>query len=611
MALLIDHSRTADPASLLRPPETLNRKTTPPRPVTLAVATWEYFDNGKLLLAIEEAHARFCPAPVAPQPHAMAIRDQPQGPPDMDRLRAALAKIDPDCDEATWKFYIAALARAARDHPHLAEALRALAIEWSSGALWHTPSKKWREPGGNGLTGEEMFDQVWNRFLHEQDRDGPVITLGTIYHDGELAGGPTVVIPGDALSLLQGRFFLIRQGGSVWVGDREVPGQYLKRSDAGLILDRVLTARCPGVPPAPIIREFFSSPATTEYLGIYSHPTEEREKQLNVWKGWTLRPKSGKCILIMAFLLYVICDGDEEAFRYLLRYLAHLLQRPEEKPGVMIVLLGGQGAGKGTFGHLLHRMLGELYLHVFNLQHVFGNHNDVLERTLLIFADEVSQSQRGKIADAMKSFITEAHVTVNPKNQPVRQIQSFHRLIIASNAEHVKHTDRDDRRDFVLKVSDRHQGDMEYWKALYAEIDGDGTAAFMYELLQLDISDFNVRQRPMTRALMDQKLQSLDDVGRWWHQCLRDGSIEGFDNDWPEFLPTMRALELIEAFAGGRRYRRLTPQDVVKHLLKVCPSVVQDQRRLPSGDRPRGLVLPSLEVARQEFEEYMGGPLQW
>jgi hypothetical protein len=42
---------------------------------------------------------------------------------------------------------------------------------------------------------------------------------------------------------------------------------------------------------------------------------------------------------------------------------------------------------------------------------------------------------------------------------------------------------------------------VEYWNALYAEIDGDGTAAFMHELLQLDISDFDVRRRPMTAAV--------------------------------------------------------------------------------------------------------------
>ena len=102
-------------------------------------------------------------------------------------------------------------------------------------------------------------------------------------------------------------------------------------------------------------------------------------------------------------------------------------------------------------------------------------------------------------------------------------------------------------------------------------------------LRQRDISKFNVRQRPVTSALIDQRLQSLDDIGRWWHQCLLHGSIEGLDDEWPEFLPTLRALELIEVFAGGRRYRKLAPQDLVTRLVKLCPGITQAQRRSATG----------------------------
>jgi len=77
----------------------------------------------------------------------LASTERLHGPPDLARLRIALSYLDPDCDEEKWKFYIAAMARAAREYPELAETLRNLAIEWSRGDLWHTPSRKWREPG--------------------------------------------------------------------------------------------------------------------------------------------------------------------------------------------------------------------------------------------------------------------------------------------------------------------------------------------------------------------------------------------------------------------------------------------------------------------------------
>jgi hypothetical protein len=202
--LLADPSRTADIASVLRLPGTLNYKYDPPRPVQLVeVLGGNCFDTATFRRAVDEAHARFCPSPT-PRRRAMVTIEPPHGPPDMERLRTALATQDPDCSEDEWTFYrIAPMARAAREYPELAEALRALAIEWSGGVLQGKPSRKWCEPGGNGLTGEQAFPDVWNRFSREEDREGSVITLGTIFHDARQVQAPQSVIPGDALSLLQ------------------------------------------------------------------------------------------------------------------------------------------------------------------------------------------------------------------------------------------------------------------------------------------------------------------------------------------------------------------------------------------------------------------------
>ncbi len=616
MALLIDHSRTADSASLLRPPNTLNCKYDPPRAVTLAVATWKYFDNGKLLLAIDEAYARFCPAPVVvAQPRAMVgPNERFHGPPDMDRLRTVLSHLDPDVDEEIWKLRrIAPLARAARDYPDFAEDLRKLAIEWSGGALRGAPSRKWTEPGGNGLTGEQYFDQVWNRFLREGDRDGSLITLGTIFHDARPAGGPTDVLPAEPLSHLQSRYGLILQGGDLY-GVRLIDGDshqlFIKERAFRRLMRRDLKKRFPGHDPHPIVDEFFDSPLTTLFQGVYCHPTEERPDRLNLWRGPVLEPKPGDCSLITAFLLDVICDGDEVLYEYLRNWHAHLLQHPEEKPGVIIILIGGQGIGKGTFGYLLRRIFGDSYLHVGRIETVLGNFNGALERSYVVFLDEAFFFGDRRHTEALKSLVTEPTVTINEKHQPTRQVESFHRFVIATNAGHVKHTDSDDRRDLVLQVSDRHQGDSAYWNALYAQIKGDGTAAFMHDLSQVDLSDFDVRQRPVTAALTDQKMQSLDDIGQWWYQCLQDGHIEGYGTGWPEFLPSTRALELIVAFAGGRLRKPVTSQKLKRRIPELCPSAGHRQRRM-HGERPQGYTLPSLEVARSEFEQSMEGEIDW
>jgi hypothetical protein len=194
---LSDDSRTADIASVLRVPGTLNHKYTPPRPVTLEYEADEFIERSVMLDAIAGAHNRLCGA--KPPCHSPTTKTTTNasadafnfGPPELERLSSALATLDPDCDEETWKLKrLAPLALEAHNHPDLSPALYELARSWSSGELRGKASNAWTTPGGNGLTGEEAFDKVWQRFLKDEYTGIPT-TLGTIYHDAKQVGWDT------------------------------------------------------------------------------------------------------------------------------------------------------------------------------------------------------------------------------------------------------------------------------------------------------------------------------------------------------------------------------------------------------------------------------------
>jgi putative DNA primase/helicase len=193
LGMLADPSRTADIASVLRIPGTLNHKYDPPRPVTLTEAAEQFIERDDMLSAIDAAHARLCGAPaviaVPSRPSAQGEAAATYGSPNLDKLGSALAVLPPDCDEATWKLHrLAPLARAAREHPEMAPDLRKLAMDWSSGALRGEPSKAWVTPGNtNGLTGEAAFEGQWTRFLNDT-HNGNTASLGTIYFHAREAG---------------------------------------------------------------------------------------------------------------------------------------------------------------------------------------------------------------------------------------------------------------------------------------------------------------------------------------------------------------------------------------------------------------------------------------
>lgn len=189
LGFLADPSRTADIASVLRVPGTLNHKYTPPKPVALIEASETLIDKDAMQAAIESAYAKFCIAPATmAMPNAGQPRAAPTGPIDMAALRSALGTLDPDCDDYEWKFgCLAPLANAAREHPDQVDALKELARDFSTGALSGHPSVKWATPGSNGPSGEQVFEAQWKRF-YSQAYTGTPVTVATIFRDAMQAG---------------------------------------------------------------------------------------------------------------------------------------------------------------------------------------------------------------------------------------------------------------------------------------------------------------------------------------------------------------------------------------------------------------------------------------
>jgi hypothetical protein len=196
-AFKADGSRTADIASLLRVPGTLNFKYDPPRPVMLTHASAKFISTEAMLDTINAACLRLgyaaAPASLVRSKVTSITRDEPAAwSPFASRflalLASALKMLDPDCEERIWALRrIAPLAEAARTSPKLRDELYQLARSWSSGALRGSPSAKWARRDKNGRTGEEVFEKKWNRFLRPT-HPGVLATVGTIFADATDAG---------------------------------------------------------------------------------------------------------------------------------------------------------------------------------------------------------------------------------------------------------------------------------------------------------------------------------------------------------------------------------------------------------------------------------------
>ena len=446
---------------------------------------------------------------------------------------------------------------------------------------------------------------------------------------------PSALTP---LSELQKRFGIIDVSGEIRVIDLEqvqgilggsLTGEvaFYKKADAELLMKRLLENLPVACKPRQVIEDFWASPATRFYNATAFTPSATPDTTLNFWVGPTADAAPGNWRELRDFIRDIICAGDNMLFEYLIRYMAQMIQRPQDKPGVIITLLGGQGTGKGVFFSLLRAIWPRTTLQVSDIEQVTGRFNACLERNLVICMDEALFAGDRKSMDRLKSIVTESVIQIEQKYQPSRTIQSVHRFFASSNHSHFGNIEIDDRRFVFLQVSPSKQQDTTYFGQIVSAINDKNTlGALIYYLKRKDLKSFDVRGKPNTGEHAAQKLKSLQAVDRYWYEVLmsrffhRQGKFPPFDDDeWSEplFMPSTKLLEnYLEFNRNAERHQTVQVSEVLSSIRRLCPSAVALRKAVKeagntTNQKARGLQLPDLETARREFEEAIGGKIAW
>ena len=433
-----------------------------------------------------------------------------------------------------------------------------------------------------------------------------------------------------ALKALQLNFCLIKLGGQIRIIDRdeiknvasgtgEVEVNFYKKQDGDTLLRRHLESLPIPSDPKKTITDFWVDPSTHMYDSTAFSPRATPATTLNYWVGPTTAPQPGNWLMLSNFLFEIICNNDQKTYDYLLHFLAHMLQKPEEKPGIMIVLLGQQGTGKGAFFRLIRSIWGRTTLQVSNVDQVIGNFNAALERNFAICMDEAIFVNDRKSMEQLKSLITEPKCRIEQKYQPSRTIDSCHRFFAASNNDHFAFIDRDDRRFLMLRVASTRQDDTDYFTHLFNSIeDAAVVGAMVHDLEKIDLTNFNVRLRPKTKEHLNQKIQSLIGFDRFWYEVLQLGRLPReytFDlhDVWSngQFISTSQLIAGFKHFdKNAERYHAIQSQALATKMEKICPSASRS-RSQTKGTQERGYDLPHIDVARREFDVAMGGGVDW
>lgn len=262
-------------------------------------------------------------------------------------------------------------------------------------------------------------------------------------------------------------------------------------------------------------------------------PVEVKDTALNTYMGRLLTSKKGDWDTIEAFILDVICDGDQGKYNWLILWMAHMVQRPGEKPGTAVVAHGPGGIGKGTFARILMRLAAPHAMYLEKEGHVTGQFaGDHLSVCVLACVTEAVFGKSPKVASELKAMIDSPTVSVEAKGLPVHTAMSFLRMYFDSNEKVPIRIEGNgsERRYFVLKVSDARQKDSKYFTELRTAIDGDEMAAFLHYLELYSPADAgftwnDVREAPETPERLEMAGHSMNPAMRRLKEVIEDGEV--------------------------------------------------------------------------------------
>ncbi|MGR3608144.1 MAG: primase-helicase family protein [Sulfitobacter sp.] len=262
-------------------------------------------------------------------------------------------------------------------------------------------------------------------------------------------------------------------------------------------------------------------------------PVQIHSNVFNLYRGRQINPRSGSCEHLKAFIKHTVCRGREELFRFVWLYLAHLVQRPGEKPQTAIVLRGMGGCGKSTFGLILERLAAPYSLTIAEEEHVTGRFaGQHLATSLVAVCTEALFAGDPKVNGKIKSLVTSETILAEPKGLPVVPLQSYTRFYFDSNNQRVVPIDGNgsERRYLVMEVNDDRMNDTEYFDPIYAELNGDGIAALAWELESYDPATDglrwqDVRTAPDTPERRKMRWHSMRPVERALLRLIEDGGV--------------------------------------------------------------------------------------
>lgn len=294
------------------------------------------------------------------------------------------------------------------------------------------------------------------------------------------------------------------------------------------------------VKPAPVLQVWFKHEERASFEGVTVDPSTTDlnvNGYLNLWRGFAVKPRKGSWRLMRRHIWEVLADRDREAFRYIMRWIAWVLQNPGELAETALCLVGDQGTGKSTVGSWMISIFGQHAMRPMSANQITGKFNASIRDKVFCNLDEAINPDSRAAANTFKGITTDKYLFVEPKGKEVIPIKNRLSVMVISNHEHFVDVEQGDRRHAVFRVSSKHKQGDDYFKKLYAEVGQGGLEAFLNGMLSMNLKGWHPRYGiPNTLERRRQQARSLHGQWKLIHDMLASGHAPYKDKDGVDFI---------------------------------------------------------------------------
>jgi hypothetical protein len=187
---------------------------------------------------------------------------------------------------------------------------------------------------------------------------------------------------------------------------------------------------------------------------------------------------------------------------HIIKWLAHRVQRPQDKINHALVFGGRQGIGKDTILEPVKPAVGPWNFSEPSPQQLMGRFNGFLKAVIMRVneARDLGETDRFKLYDHMKAFTAAPPDVLRVDEKHLREHAVFNVCGVIITTNHKTdgiYLPADDRRHYVAwsELAKEDFSD-EYWTTLYGWYAAGGTRHVAAYLATLDLSDFNPKAPP-------------------------------------------------------------------------------------------------------------------